>query len=1146
MVRPKPKGQSSYPYMIFDHYNSDDDRVIDFKNSFQEEKTISPLILKPFKNYMEWLKRTIIPQFENTEHIVNFSRFPGDFYMVLQFKGKTPLKIVGLNSTWIQYTEALGKGKLELPKEQLLLTLPETSDVPKLEIFEDGKPALLLMHHPPDWLSPYSQKVFNEGIYTPNRFRACLSGHIHEGLSTSNSVFGGRYRNYFQTYALFGFENKQSTAISEQTGYSLGSISEDGEIRVWPFQRISREGGEASFDLDLRFEDETDDEGVQLCPPATGNSAKRTTKKTALKSKKRKDGKKGARAKTKDDVATYLKVIIDDTSHINISGIGSGAGTVSTATRYAIEKLYVPLSSPSLHNRIGLLENHSCTTNKKRKSKSAKKIQKVEKLKAEELMMSHEAIEHRVVLQALLEHYDRLLIEGQPGSGKTTFLRFMTCMLARDCLGIQCPDGKTWRERYLGMDSNVPALIPVFIRISLLLDFMETNKSKSLRRDDRLWIPKLLAEYSRENDIAMSVTGWCKLIECGKTILLLDGLDEVVDLDIRNRVFSIFRDACVKWLNTRIVVTSRPIQTQALMEMDFGRGVIEPFGVKQVRTFIQQWVAALHKEAPDQSLSSVAARYHELLLEAILDNHRIRLLAENPVMLISLCVVHWNDGNLPEGRSRVYKAVVRWLIASRKKQREAGFSDHFALKGFARISLNMMCAQGGKRSIIDLEEGARLVEPIVKRDFPQLKSLEERWALGRKWLRFECLGSNVVEELSKNRIRFWHLTFQEYLAAQQLAWLGDGISKTKGKKKTDFGAYWWPVIDPFLEQAQWRETLELLPGCLIDEGGETRVDHLLRYVLKKRGSKPSLATEARVVGIMNRLLQPMKIYNYNPPSDVRTPYDKARKRAMEIFTVKGSKKVPIIIRIEVAEALGQGGDPRLRPGKIQYLEIPGMKGKKLGKHPVTVEEYQRFLDARGYDKRKYWDDVGWSINMECGWKSPGKWEDQIKNPNRPVIQISWYEAYAYCKWLSEVQDRKMRLPSESEWQAAAKPDKGKYPWGSEEPDEELANFNRNVGSPTPVGVYTRGVGTGGHLDLAGNVLEWCDDKVDWTSWMDDYLTRIKSKRYEGETARALRGGGFWYSAVFLRFSARFWNPAGHRFGFFGFRVLSAPASTVNG
>ncbi|MCP4591699.1 MAG: formylglycine-generating enzyme family protein, partial [bacterium] len=315
-----------------------------------------------------------------------------------------------------------------------------------------------------------------------------------------------------------------------------------------------------------------------------------------------------------------------------------------------------------------------------------------------------------------------------------------------------------------------------------------------------------------------------------------------------------------------------------------------------------------------------------------------------------------------------------------------------------------------------------------------------------------------------------------------------------------------------------------------DEGGEGRVDKLLDRVLAVRGPAPDLATEARAAGIVGRLLQPLKVYHYRPREEIAAAHGAALERSTAIFTLEGAAKVPVKDRIAVAEALGRGGDPRLAAERDNFIEVPGYGGLRLGKYPVTVEEYQRFVEHLGYEKQKYWVAEGLSLKLKEGWDQPRKWDEQLATPNRPVTGVSWYEAVAYCRWLSELRNQEVRLPTGAEWEKAATPVKGKYPWGDEEPDAERINFapglRPNVGSPTPVGAYPGGNGPYGHCDLAGNVWEWCADEI-----------RGKAKEFQ-----EVRGGGWGGPAVSLRAAYRSRGRPRDRDVVFGFRVAVAPAS----
>ena len=170
---------------------------------------------------------------------------------------------------------------------------------------------------------------------------------------------------------------------------------------------------------------------------------------------------------------------------------------------------------------------------------------------------------------------------------------------------------------------------------------------------------------------------------------------------------------------------------------------------------------------------------------------------------------------------------------------------------------------------------------------------------------------------------------------------------------------------------------------------------------------------------------------------------------------------------------------------------------QIARHPVTNAQYELFVKANSYAAPKHWK------NKKI---PPGK-------ENHPVVNVSWKDAQTFCAWAG------VRLPTEAEWEKAARGTDGrKYPWGNEPPTEELCNFNSNVGDTTPIGSYPKGASPYGVLDMAGNVWEWVND------WYDEkYYSVSPSVNPQGPasgTRRVLRGGSWLVNDHYVRSADR--------------------------
>ncbi|TAM81510.1 MAG: formylglycine-generating enzyme family protein [Acidobacteria bacterium] len=182
----------------------------------------------------------------------------------------------------------------------------------------------------------------------------------------------------------------------------------------------------------------------------------------------------------------------------------------------------------------------------------------------------------------------------------------------------------------------------------------------------------------------------------------------------------------------------------------------------------------------------------------------------------------------------------------------------------------------------------------------------------------------------------------------------------------------------------------------------------------------------------------------------------------------------------------------------------------------------------------------WAVFMEAaGHPAPPEGQNPAFNHiDQPVVAVNWAEANQYCRWLGRLSGRQYRLPTEAEWERAAKGGRedALYPWGDEQPeanDEYIRRWKRKVSGPLPVGQGTPN--PFGLYDMGENVHEWC---ADWYS--SEYYTRSPSQNPEGPPSgerRASRGGAWRHHIKASRCAARSSIPPDFRYTDYGFRVV---------
>jgi len=201
----------------------------------------------------------------------------------------------------------------------------------------------------------------------------------------------------------------------------------------------------------------------------------------------------------------------------------------------------------------------------------------------------------------------------------------------------------------------------------------------------------------------------------------------------------------------------------------------------------------------------------------------------------------------------------------------------------------------------------------------------------------------------------------------------------------------------------------------------------------------------------------------------------------------------------------------------------------LARYPVTNDQFATFAEATKYvttaEKEGGWVSKEPEYVKGFDWRHPLDLQTDLKDKgNHPVIQVSWYDALEYCKWLSETLRGEMgnlviRLPTEAEWEKAARGEYGnEWPWGNEFDPARCNSAEGGKGDTTPVGAYSpQGDSPYGAADMAGNVWEWCHSlRKPYPYKADD-----GREKESGSDVRVVRGGSFLYDRRSSRAAYRF-------------------------
>lgn len=836
---------------------------------------------------------------------------------------------------------------------------------------------------------------------------------------------------------------------------------------------------------------------------------------------------------------SYLNRVLETTSRLSLTGIDPKAASESKA-RLNLSAVYTALLTltPEAHGRL---------------------------LRDE--LPDHEPGGEMRRLSALeqLNRHPRLVLLGAPGSGKSTFVNFVAMCLAGEGLGLEeanlalltapIPDEE-------GKDQEQPqpwehgALPPVRV---VLRDFAARGLSdvgqKATAR--HLW-DFIVGELKDAalGDYAPHLRQ--ELLERGG-LLLLDGLDEVPEAgQRREQIKEAVEDFVASFSRCRVLVTSR---TYAYQRQDWKLSgfapevVLAPFSVGQIRRFVDHWYA--HIGVLWGMAASDAQGRAELLKRAVASSDRLQSLAERPLLLTLMASLHaWRGGSLPEKREELYADTVDLLLDSWESQRVVRDKEgniqvmQPSLAEWLRVDrdkvrdlLNELAyqAHASQPNLVgtaDISKGD-LVSGLM--DLSQNPDVRQ----GRL-VEYLSLRAGLLLPRGVGVYTFPHRTFQEYLAACYLT--DHDYPEQIARLARD---------DP----NRWRE-VALLAGAKSARGSEFALWALVEELCGRRLETQETQSEADAWGA---LLAGQALVE---SADLKRVSERNKSKVecvqSHLVRILEAGELPAVERVAAGRVLAKLGDPRpgvgLRPDGLPDIvwcavpEGPFLMGSDeygderpqhevvlptywISKYLVTNAQFLAFVEAGGYQKRQYWTKAGWKWKSEYNVESHRvPYGEPFDLPNHPAVEVSWYEAVAYCRWLSEAMGVEARLPSEAEWEKAARGEDGRvYPWG-DQIDPSRANYDdTGIGATSAVGCFPGGASPYGVEDMSGNVREWT--RSVYKSYPYDPKDGRESLEAGDDTRRVLRGGSFLIVVDFVRCASRRYRSPIDRLRFGGFRVV---------
>ena len=732
----------------------------------------------------------------------------------------------------------------------------------------------------------------------------------------------------------------------------------------------------------------------------------------------------------------------------------------------------------------------------------------------------YELLLHRLGAQSLY-------VSGATGSGKSTFCRWLALCTAGNMIP---PHPIRVSEKFEeSLPDSLHNRLPL---LCCLRDWARTDDEwiKGKGQWTRAQMERSLAawiEATRPGDLTAEL--FLNELKLGRCLLILDGVDEIpesINADHpRRNLLTGLADALPDWLSAgnRLLLTSRPygLDDAEWRRLGIPKAELDELPYELQDTFIRRWYAAADTVRAEEKASALN---HHLSERRDLDELR-----PNPMLLTALCVKFDEGQRLPRDLYRLYDTVVNQVLHKRYQKEVERDSARLRLAAIALAMHNgsIIHPRVTPAAEVSVDEVDRALAALARSD-----CIAEHGAMEAAVKREDLLSnSGLMLPRADRRAAFYHLSFQEFFAAVRLRRIGDNLK---------------PLLTQHAATPAWRRTLTFLFCTVADQDSaeaavrlySTLLPHFEPCVLEADPDPALLLADCLEVAYargwnLEHFATPLRqacdhaLYHLHSPTRAHLWQTLGRLGLDDRPGVGVKDGLPDIDWVEVPAGKFIYGD--------EEQEVISLDTFHIARFPVTNAQYQCFIDDGGYQTAEWWSGLERMESSRPSWNTP----------NHPRETVSWYEATAFCRWLDaklrtcdqRKRDEHVRLPTEQEWEKAARGTDGRnYPWGEYADgraniDETYPDGSNNLRQTSAVGIYPDSRLPFGVLDMAGNVWEWCVDKYDLTE--------------KSETTQRVLRGGSWYSLRDRGHCAyRSRNHISSRYDDVGFRVSCGPP--VNG